>query len=97
MVNDPTTDHLIKWADDGRSFYSTSLLPVFPLRGFQRSFRVTLVLDQDRFAKEILGNFYKTENVQSFVRQLNMCVGISLYGRFRLARTSHGCQALQST
>lgn len=35
MVNDPTTDHLIKWADDGRSFYSMFLSPVSPPRGFQ--------------------------------------------------------------
>jgi hypothetical protein len=65
------------------------------LEASSAEFRLTPVLDQDRFAKEILGNFYKTENVQSFVRQLNMCVGVSLVGRFRLACTSHDCPTLQ--
>ena len=75
-----STVHLIYLCSHPKA---SALIPVLP------------VLDQDRFAKEILGNFYKTENVQSFVRQLNMCVGVSLGGRFRLACTSHGRLALQ--
>lgn len=32
-----------------------------------------LVLDEQRFAKEILPKFFKHNNMASFIRQLNMC------------------------
>lgn len=32
-----------------------------------------LVLDEQRFAKEILPKYFKHNNMASFIRQLNMC------------------------
>lgn len=46
---------------------------MFPLLQEGKSF---LVLDEQRFAKEILPKFFKHNNMASFVRQLNMCKGI---------------------
>ncbi|EPQ57815.1 hypothetical protein GLOTRDRAFT_35481 [Gloeophyllum trabeum ATCC 11539] len=51
MVNDPTNNDLIRWADAGDSFF---------------------VLDHERFAREVLGRWFKHQNFSSFVRQLNM-------------------------
>ncbi|GBE81888.1 hypothetical protein SCP_0402620 [Sparassis crispa] len=51
IVNDPKTDELIRWSDDGDSFY---------------------VLNHERFAREVLGHWFKHQKFTSFVRQLNM-------------------------
>ncbi|XP_072013544.1 uncharacterized protein [Amphiura filiformis] len=51
LVDDSSTDHLIRWGQEGDSF---------------------LVIDQPCFAKEVLPQFFKHNNMASFVRQLNM-------------------------
>ncbi|KAM5532325.1 hypothetical protein V8D89_014004 [Ganoderma adspersum] len=51
IVNDPANEELIKWSDNGDSFY---------------------VLNHERFAREVLGRWFKHQKFASFVRQLNM-------------------------
>ncbi|KAI0707745.1 hypothetical protein C8Q76DRAFT_627943 [Earliella scabrosa] len=51
IVNDPANEELIKWSDNGDSFY---------------------VLNHEKFAREVLGRWFKHQKFASFVRQLNM-------------------------
>ncbi|KAH9930768.1 uncharacterized protein B0H18DRAFT_1116879 [Fomitopsis serialis] len=51
IVNDPRNDELIRWSENGDSFY---------------------VLNHERFAREVLGRWFKHQKFTSFVRQLNM-------------------------
>ncbi|KAI0763706.1 hypothetical protein BC629DRAFT_1596904 [Irpex lacteus] len=51
IVNDPKNHELIRWSDNGDSFY---------------------VLNHERFAREVLGRWFKHQKFTSFVRQLNM-------------------------
>ncbi|KAI0077124.1 hypothetical protein K474DRAFT_1556571, partial [Panus rudis PR-1116 ss-1] len=51
IVNDPKNDELIRWSENGDSFY---------------------VLNHERFAREVLGRWFKHQKFTSFVRQLNM-------------------------
>ena len=76
MVNDPADD-LIKWSDTGDSFfgmsYPTPLLSTLTTNSRMRGHSaVFAVLDQERFANEVLGRWFKHKNFSSFVRQLNM-------------------------
>ncbi|TFY57090.1 hypothetical protein EVJ58_g7235 [Rhodofomes roseus] len=50
-INDPRNDELIRWSENGDSFY---------------------VLNHERFAREVLGRWFKHQKFTSFVRQLNM-------------------------
>ncbi|KAH9945785.1 uncharacterized protein BXZ73DRAFT_37829 [Epithele typhae] len=54
IVNDPANESLIKWSDNGDSFYGEWLL------------------NHERFAREVLGRWFKHQKFASFVRQLNM-------------------------
>ncbi|KAL4244834.1 HSF family protein [Abortiporus biennis] len=51
IVNDPANDELIRWSENGDSFY---------------------VLNHEKFAREVLGRWFKHQKFTSFVRQLNM-------------------------
>nr|VWP00202.1 Elongator complex protein 3 (EC [Ganoderma boninense] len=51
IVNDPANEELIKWSENGDSFY---------------------VLNHEKFAREVLGRWFKHQKFASFVRQLNM-------------------------
>ncbi|OCH93869.1 hypothetical protein OBBRIDRAFT_789905 [Obba rivulosa] len=51
IVSDPRNDELIRWSENGDSFY---------------------VLNHERFAREVLGRWFKHQKFTSFVRQLNM-------------------------
>ncbi|KAI0345230.1 hypothetical protein BDW22DRAFT_1354137 [Trametopsis cervina] len=51
IVNDAKNDELIRWSENGDSFY---------------------VLNHERFAREVLGRWFKHQKFTSFVRQLNM-------------------------
>ncbi|KAI0093989.1 hypothetical protein BDY19DRAFT_289927 [Irpex rosettiformis] len=51
IVNDPKNHELIRWSENGDSFY---------------------VLNHERFAREVLGRWFKHQKFTSFVRQLNM-------------------------
>ncbi|KAI0373042.1 hypothetical protein BV20DRAFT_923110, partial [Pilatotrama ljubarskyi] len=51
IVNDPANEELIRWSDNGDSFY---------------------VLNHEKFAREVLGRWFKHQKFASFVRQLNM-------------------------
>ncbi|KAI0748467.1 hypothetical protein C8Q80DRAFT_1103490 [Daedaleopsis nitida] len=51
IVNDPVNEELIKWSENGDSFY---------------------VLNHEKFAREVLGRWFKHQKFASFVRQLNM-------------------------
>ena len=44
-----------------------------------------IVQDQTRFAKEILPNYFKHNNMASFIRQLNMCKFSIVKGTIRLS------------
>ena len=68
-MNDPTNSELIRWSDSGDSFYGT-LYPII-CNPFTNRTQHT-VLDHERFAREVLGRWFKHENFSSFVRQLNM-------------------------
>ncbi|KAI0664759.1 hypothetical protein C8Q70DRAFT_904670 [Cubamyces menziesii] len=51
IVNDPANEELIRWSENGDSFY---------------------VLNHEKFAREVLGRWFKHQKFASFVRQLNM-------------------------
>ncbi|KAI0672847.1 hypothetical protein C8Q78DRAFT_1077168 [Trametes maxima] len=51
IINDPANNEMIRWSDEGDSFY---------------------VLKEERFAREVLGQWFKHQNFSSFVRQLNL-------------------------
>ncbi|TBU50314.1 hypothetical protein BD309DRAFT_849644 [Dichomitus squalens] len=51
IVNDASNEELIKWSENGDSFY---------------------VLNHEKFAREVLGRWFKHQKFASFVRQLNM-------------------------
>ncbi|KAM4802213.1 heat shock factor protein 2-like [Urocitellus parryii] len=70
------------WADDGPRAREPRYCPLIlhPARNGQ-SF---LVLDEQRFAKEILPKYFKHNNMASFVRQLNM------YGFRKVVHTDSG-------
>ncbi|OBZ65652.1 Heat shock factor protein [Grifola frondosa] len=51
IVNDPRNEELIRWSENGDSFY---------------------VLNHEKFAREVLGRWFKHQKFASFVRQLNM-------------------------
>lgn len=68
-MNDPTNSELIRWSDSGDSFYGI-LYPII-CNPFTNRTQHT-VLDHERFAREVLGRWFKHENFSSFVRQLNM-------------------------
>ncbi|KAI0647424.1 hypothetical protein C8Q79DRAFT_1009523 [Trametes meyenii] len=63
MLNDPANDEMIRWSDEGDSFY---------------------VVREERFAREVLGHWFKHQNFSSFVRQLN------LYGFRRVTHLQQG-------
>ena len=66
MVDNPETDSLIGWSEDGNSFLirfdskMVDLLTKFSLR------------NHFEFTKQMLPYYYKHSNMASFVRQLNM-------------------------
>ncbi|EPQ57789.1 winged helix DNA-binding domain-containing protein, partial [Gloeophyllum trabeum ATCC 11539] len=61
IVNNPDNMSLIRWSDRGDSFYGTG-----------DDLHLDTVLDQDRFSREILGQWFKHQKFTSFTRQLNM-------------------------
>ncbi|PSR77609.1 hypothetical protein PHLCEN_2v7799 [Hermanssonia centrifuga] len=63
IVNDPKNEELIRWSDNGDSFY---------------------VLNHERFAREVLGRWFKHQKFTSFVRQLNM------YGFHKIPQLQQG-------
>jgi hypothetical protein len=67
MINDASTDPLIYWSDDGKSFFSTS--DGFGLLGLTDE---ALVPNAQQFGAILLPQFFKHRNFTSFVRQLNM-------------------------
>ena len=69
MVSNPETDELVRWSDEGDSFYSTShSYPSVTLDSANGS----PVPSHERLSKELLPRFFKHGNFSSFVRQLNM-------------------------
>lgn len=63
IVNDPNNDELIRWSENGDSFF---------------------VLNHERFAREVLGHWFKHQKFTSFVRQLNM------YGFHKIPQLQQG-------
>ena len=66
MLSDIHSQDLIRWADTADSFFG-----LFSL-SFPFSIKSLIVLDHERFAREILPRWFKHQNFASFVRQLNM-------------------------
>ena len=71
MINDPENIDLIRWSDSGDSFFGQYAPAFIPYLLYSLPLSL-LVLDHERFAREVLGGWFKHQNFATFVRQLNM-------------------------